>query len=183
MKQMTRVFLRFADALAMIGVTGAALFLAAIPVLVVSEISLRALFNNSIGVSWEYSTYFMALAFLLGAAYTLRTGGHIRVSVLPIKSHPLALSIIEFIASTIGSALCIFLAISLSELAWQAHVRGITSATPEQTPLFLPMTGVAIGAWILVIQMIARVLAVITGELVEKKAPDADDADFVVPTQ
>lgn len=175
MKRAASIFLRISEVAASVGAAGAALFLAAIPVLVVAEILARALLNRSLGVSWEYATYFMALVFLLGAAFTLRTGGHIRVSVLPIRANKTATAIVECVASAMGAALAVFLAMALSELAWQAFIRDITSATPAQTPLFLPMAGAAIGAWLLALQMAARIVAVLTGAPVEHKAPDADE--------
>jgi len=181
MKRAANLFLRFSDFVSLLGVAGAAAFLAAIPVFVVLEVLSRALLGRSIGVSWEYSTYFMALMLLLGAAYTLRTGGHIRVSILPIKRNKTAVAIVECLSSAIGAALSVFLAVALSELAWEAFTRGITSATPAQTPLFLPMAGVAIGAWLLALQMIARIVAVLTGAPVEQNAPDADTATPAKP--
>ena len=169
-----RACLRFSDILASLGAGVAAIFLSSIPILVVAEILARALFGRTVGISWEYSTYFMALVFLFGAAYTLRTGGHIRISVLPLRTRPLAASAVELIASVIGAAISIFLAAALTDLSWQAYSREITSATPEQTPLVYPMTGAAIGAWLLSLQMFARIIAVFTGAQVEHDPPDAD---------
>ncbi len=182
MTGLSRALLRCSDALAFLGAGAASIFLACIPILIVTEILARSVFGTTVGVSWEYSTYLMALVFLFGAAYTLRSGGHIRVSVLPLKTRPRAESIIELIASSIGLIVAVFLAAALTDLAWQAYSRDITSATPEQTPLFIPMTGAAIGAWFLAFQMFTRAIAVLTGTPVELKAPDADEESQEGPT-
>lgn len=170
---MTRIFLRIADAAALAGAALAALFLALICLLLFSEIATRLLFGTTLGDSWEFAAYFMSLCFLLGSAYTLRTGGHVRVSLLrsPDKGRD---AIIEFVASTLGLALAVFVALALTGLAWQSYARGITSATPAQVPLFLPRAGWALGAWLLVIQLLARLAAIVSGEPVEKPAPEAE---------
>ena len=59
-------------------------------VMILSEIAARSLFNISISFAWEYSAYAMGVAMFGGAAFTLRTGGHIRVSLLGSRLPPAA---------------------------------------------------------------------------------------------
>ena len=47
-------------------------------------------------------------------------------------------------------------------------------ATPARVPLALPRAGWALGAWLLALQLIARLVAIVTGEPIEKPAPDID---------
>lgn len=170
---MMRRFIRLADISALAGAILAAIFLFMICLLLFAEIATRLLAGGTLGESWEYAAYFMSLTFLLGAAYTLRTGGHVRVSLL--RSHDRRRdAVIEFMASVLGLGLAAFIALALTDLAWQSYVRGITSATPAQTPLFLPRAGWALGAWLLVVQLIARLLAILAGEPIETPAPDAE---------
>src|SRR3954447_18351694 len=62
--------------------------LIALTLLMLSEITVRALSNffpwvpADIPVAWEYSSYLMAACFTFGAAMTLRAGGHIRVTLV-----------------------------------------------------------------------------------------------------
>ena len=183
MKRLVNAFLRFSDAAAFAGAAGAALFLSAIPILIIAEIFTRAVLNRSLGASWEYATYFMALVFLLGASFTLRTGGHIRVSVLPLGANKSAAAAVELISSSIGATIAFFLAMALSDLAWQSFSRDVTSATPAQTPLFLPMAGTAIGAWLLALQMAARIVAVLADMPVDREPPDANEIGTHEPTR
>ncbi len=182
-RRLIGVFLRFTDAAAIAGAAGAAVSLGAIPILVLAEIFTRTTLGLSLGVSWEYATYFMSLVFLLGAAFTLRTGGHIRVSVLPLGANKSAAVTVEFISSSVGATMAVFLAMALSDLAWHSFIRGVVSATPAQTPLFLPMAGAAIGAWLLALQMAARVVSVLARVPVESEAPDADKMSIHEPPQ
>ena len=168
-----RAFLRLADLFALAGAALAALSLAAICLLLFAEIATRLLFGATLGDSWEFAAYFMSLTFLLGAAYTLRTGGHVRVSLLR-SADKRRDAAIEFVASALGLALAIFMASALTELAWQSFARDVTSATPAQVPLFLPRTGWALGAWLLAFQLIARLVAIVLGEPIERPSPDVE---------
>jgi len=169
----TRAFLRGVDMASLAGAALAAVFLALICLLLFAEIATRLLFGATLGNSWEFAAYFMSLIFLLGAAYTLRTGGHVRVSILR-SADKRRDAAIEFMASSLGLALAIFLALALTDLFWESFLRGITSATPARVPLALPRAGWALGAWLLALQLLARLVAIVTGEAIEKPAPDAD---------
>lgn len=170
---MTRAFLRGVDMMSLAGAAFAAVFLALICLLLFAEIATRLLFGTTLGNSWEFAAYFMSLTFLLGAAYTLRTGGHVRVSILRSVDKRRD-AVIEFMASSVGLALAAFLALALTDLFWESFLRGITSATPARVPLALPRAGWALGAWLLALQLLARLVAIVTGEAIEKPAPDAD---------
>ncbi len=174
MRQIAKLFLRFADAAARAAAAAAALSLGSIPVLIGVEIFARAVLGNSLGITWEYATYLMTLTFILGAAFTLRTGGHIRVSILSFRERSFLASLVEFVASGLGVIVVLFIALALSDFAWGTYVTGAVSATPAQTPLFIPRMGIAAGAWLLVLQMIARVVALSIGAPIEHPAPGAD---------
>ena len=170
---MTRVFLRVVDAATLAGAALAAVFLALICLLLFAEIATRLLFGATLGETWEFAAYFMSLTFLLGAAYTLRTGGHVRVSLLR-SADTRRDAAFEFIASALGLALAVFLALALTDLFWQTYLRGVTSATPAGVPLALPRGGLVLGAWLLVLQLVARIVAVLAHEDIERPAPDAE---------
>lgn len=137
MKRAASAFLRFADLAANAGVVVAAVSLGLIALLLFAEILTRLVSGGTLGDTWEFATYFMALTFLLGAAYTLRTGGHVRVSLLHF-TNPKRDAVVEGAACVFGLALSIFIAYALTDLAWQSYVRGIRSPTPSQLPLYLP---------------------------------------------
>tara|TARA_R110000868_G_scaffold71337_12_gene209050 strand:- start:52 stop:600 length:549 start_codon:yes stop_codon:yes gene_type:complete len=174
MKRIAETFLYFVDAAAIMGASVAALSLGAIPVLVGIEVLARIALGSSLGITWEYATYLMTLTFVLGAAFTLRTGGHIRVSVLPLGTRTILSTLFELLSSALALAVVLFIAFALSDLAWQTFVMGTVSATPAQTPLFIPRTAIALGAWLLALQFLARIVAMCIGAPVERPAPGAD---------
>lgn len=146
----------------------AAAFLVALTLLMAGEIAVRALSNvfpavpATIPVAWEYSAWLMGNAFMFGAANTLRTGGHIRVGILPQALPPAALRVLEVLATAVALYACVFLARSLAEFAWDAFRRGQTSAATG-SPMWPAKAGVALGAAVLALQMAARLVRALAG--------------------
>jgi TRAP-type C4-dicarboxylate transport system permease small subunit len=146
----------------------AAACLAALTLLIAAEIVLRSASNlipglpGTIPVAWEYSAYLMGNAFLLGAASTLRAGGHIRVGILLAALGPRGTRVLEGVATAVGLAACAFLAWSLGAFALDALARGQTSIA-SATPTWVPKAGLALGAAILTLQMAARLARVLAG--------------------
>ncbi|MEM6743522.1 MAG: TRAP transporter small permease [Pseudomonadota bacterium] len=163
--------LRILGAVDAVGVAAgwaAAACLACLTLLMVGEIGTRALSRvvpavpATIPIAWEYSSYLMGAAFMFGAATTLRTGGHIRVGILPQALPPQALRTLEILATAIGVYACGFLALSLGEFAFDAWARGQTSIA-SASPMWPPKAAIALGAVVLALQMAARLARVLAG--------------------
>jgi TRAP-type C4-dicarboxylate transport system permease small subunit len=141
----------------------AAFLLAAIAVLMLTEIFMRSFVGVSLSFSWEYSAYFMATVFFLGAGYTLRAGGHVRVSVLfewMPQSFGRALDVLATVAGLMISG---YAALAVCKLSLLSFERGTTSFTPTRTLLWVPQSLVALGLVILAAQFVARLLRLATG--------------------
>ncbi|MEC7515579.1 MAG: TRAP transporter small permease subunit, partial [Pseudomonadota bacterium] len=78
---MARIF-NFIDGLARLSAYLAAGLIVGIAALILAEIFSRAVLNLSLSFAWEYAAYFMGAAVFLAAVFTLRSGGHVRVSLL-----------------------------------------------------------------------------------------------------
>ena len=89
-----------------------------IAVVIISEIIARSVFNYSFSFAWEYSAYAMGIAMFCGAAFTLRTGGHIRVSLLQSVLPDNAIYGVDIVCTVLGVCISGILAYSLSMLAW-----------------------------------------------------------------
>jgi TRAP-type C4-dicarboxylate transport system permease small subunit len=177
---MIRGFLRFADAASMAGAVLGAVCLALICVLLFAEVAVRSLFGDTLGDSWEFAAYLMSLTFMLGAAHTLRTGSHVRVNVL--QSHDSRRNAVtEVLASSLGLAITAYIAFALTDLAWQSYIRGVSSATSARVPLAFPRAGLALGAWLLVVQLAARIAAVLSGEDIERPASEPEPEPELLP--
>ena len=124
-----RTLLAFIDGTARIGAYAAAIMIFAIASLIVAEVICRALLNISLSFAWEFSAYCMAGAVFCGAAYTLRTGGHVQVRLLSSAVSPRFQHWMEVLATAVGVVAAGFLAHALVTFAWLSFQRGAVSPT------------------------------------------------------
>lgn len=158
-----RHFIKLAGVLSSFACAFAAAALVGIVLLVIAEIVSRSVFNSSILFAVEWATYMQAALILCGAGYTLRTGGHIRVSLsfelLPAK----VTRAIDFVATAIALGISGVLAYAMADLAIDALIDQTMSAWPSQTPLFIPQVVVAVGALAFFTELLARLLSLLAG--------------------
>jgi TRAP-type mannitol/chloroaromatic compound transport system permease small subunit len=162
-------FLRLADRLSLAAAYLAAACLAALIALLLAEIALglasrlfRGLPGN-IPIAWEYSAYLMGASFLLGSALTLRVGMQVRVELLLRAGKGRFERILELVCNLIGVLITAFLAITLARFTLQSYLSGQVS-TDSLTPLWIPQAVLTLGAMVLAVQMIARLLAWLTNQ-------------------
>lgn len=142
--------------------------LVALTLLMLAEITVRALSNffpwvpADIPVAWEYSSYLMAACFTFGAAMTLRAGGHIRVTLVLGKLSGPARRWMEVCASLIATMFTGFLAIAMVRFSWAAFERGQTSIS-SGTLLWIPEAVIAFGMVLLALQFFARFIQALLG--------------------
>lgn len=138
-----------------------------IAALVLSEIVFRNFFHISLTFAWDFSAYMMAGAIFCGAAFTLRTGGHVRVSLLTHNVPPAVAFVIDFVATVFATAVSVYAAYALVLFAWSSFVTGRTSSTIDATPLVYPQGMIAFGAVLLALQFVARLV-----RLIKREAPE-----------
>ena len=135
--------------------------LVALTLLMLAEITVRALSNfvswvpADIPVAWEYSSYLMAACFTFGAAMTLRAGGHIRVTLVLGRLQASARRLVEIAASLVATAFVGFLAIAMVRFSWTAFSAGQRSISSD-TLLWIPEAVVGFGMVLLALQFLAR---------------------------
>ena len=172
---MLRKFTQLVDAMGYAAAVVSAVLTLSIVVMILGEIAARSLFNISISFAWEYSAYAMGVAMFGGAAFTLRTGGHIRVSLLAGRLPPPAAHWLDVVCTFLGAGLAGYIAIAVGQLAWRSFEAGSTSPTVSATPLAIPQTAIAIGAMLLGLQFLARALRLFWDE-----PPEDDSMSFKV---
>jgi len=148
----------------------AAVFVFGIAVLIVAEIVSRSFLGISLSFAWEFSAYFFATSVFCGAAYTMHTGGHVRVALFrgfldERKNH-----IMDLAATAVGAVVAFFLSYSLILFAWRSFVRGSVSPTVEETPLVIPQAAIAFGATLFALQVLARLIRLVRNEPPEDEA-------------
>lgn len=136
----------------------AALFMAAIACLMLSEIFARFIFNRSLGVTWELATYAMAAVISLAAADTLRNAGHVRVALL-LETLPKRFArLIDILATILGLLIIGFLLTAFADFVWNMFQRGTRSFEPSRIFLWIPQSLALLGIAMLFVQLFARLL-------------------------
>jgi TRAP-type C4-dicarboxylate transport system permease small subunit len=136
--------------------------------LMLAEITVRALSNvfpwvpADIPVAWEYSSYLMAACFTFGAAMTLRAGGHIRVTLVLARVSPATRRAMEVVLAGLGTFFCGFLAWSMAYFTWRSFDTGQTSVS-SGTLVWIPQAFVTFGIVLLTVQFVARFLQALLG--------------------
>jgi TRAP-type C4-dicarboxylate transport system permease small subunit len=124
---------------------------------------LEIVIRNTAGISltfvWEYAAYMHIAAIFLGAAYTLRTGGHIQVTLLAT----VAPRIFSYLSATVALVISAYLSMALIQLCYNWGSTGRTSGTVDNLPLVYPMIFVAFGASMLTLQLALRLIHLIVG--------------------
>ncbi|PTW60213.1 TRAP-type C4-dicarboxylate transport system permease small subunit [Breoghania corrubedonensis] len=157
------IFLSLVDRLsrALAFLSGAVIF--GIALLVASEIFLRNIVGVSLSFVWEVSVYLHMCAIFLGAAWTLRTGGHIRVTLLRAVMPRL----FEWFATLIGLVISAYVTNALTLLAWGYYATGRTSGSTTDVPLVYPAAFIAFGSLLLTVQIALRLVHLAMGRPVE----------------
>jgi TRAP-type C4-dicarboxylate transport system permease small subunit len=134
-----------------------------IAVMQIVEIVSRNVLNYSLPFVWEYGAYLHAGAVFMAAAYTLRTGGHVRVAMLIGRAPKL----FEIIATSLALLISILLTYSMVRFAIGFGVAGRTSSTINQVPLVWPTSFMALGATLLTLQLSLRLVLAAIGEVMD----------------
>lgn len=138
-------------------ISGAALM--AIALMQIGEIILRNFFGISLPFVWEYAAYFHAGAVFLAAAFTLRTGGQIQVTILREVSPVL----FRFLSTLVGLLISAFLTYALVKMAMGYAATGRSSGTINDLPLVYPAAFIAFGAAMLTLQLVLRFIHLLMG--------------------
>lgn len=161
---MIAAFLRHIDRLAIWAAALAAACLLLMAILMMGEVIARSVFSKSLVFSWEFSGYLMGATFLFGAAYTLRSDGHVRVSLLAEHVPRGVARGLDYFSTLVGIVVTAYILYALCDLTYSSFKRDIVSFTPTQTPLIIPQGVLAAGALLLFLQMFARFIRLVRAE-------------------
>ena len=134
-----------------------------IAVMQIVEIASRNVLNYSLPFVWEYGAYMHAGAVFMAAAYSLRTGGHVRVAMLVGRAPKL----FEIVSTSLALLISILLTYAMVRFAIGFGAAGRTSSTINEVPLVLPTSFMALGATLLTLQLSLRLILVAIGEAAE----------------
>jgi len=137
---------------------GSAVILALLTILILVEIGLWNTLKVTTLVADEYSAYGLAAIIFLGAGYTLKEKGHIRITLVLNLLPKRAAALVTALASS-GTLFFIgYLTWQLYRMTASAHRYGSTSGTLTATPIWIPQAIVVVGAGFFALQMLAEAL-------------------------
>lgn len=164
---------RAADAVSLLGAWIAGACIALLTLLILLDITLAFLSRqfpsipSSTGIGWEYSAYLMGAAFLFGSGLTLRTGLQLRVGLAMSSGKAWLTRTLELFSAALGSAVTVTLTVWLARFTYRTWTYGEVSQD-SFTPLWIPQLVLTIGAAVLALQMVARLVTCIYGHPVNR---------------
>lgn len=131
--------------------------LALIALVVFLEVIARAM-QSPTEWSLELTTYALVWCGFAGAAYTLKRGRHVRVDVLLTRLPPRALWWVELFCDAASLTFCVIVAVYGAVFVHVSYVTDAVSVSPIRVPMYLPQLAVPVGAGLLGLQYVVRIL-------------------------
>jgi len=135
-----------------------ALYAAAIFIVVLLAMVVAGVVGRLVGFhlrgSDAYAGYSMAAAAFLALAHTLKKGEHIRVTLLLQRFSERTTFAFEVGCYVVGLFFCGALAFYSVRLSWQSLVFNDISHSMDETPLWIPQIGMAVGTFIFFIAVV-----------------------------
>lgn len=176
----------------------AAAFIAMICLLVVLQVVLNlidrvstVLTGTAVGLTIpsyaDFTGFFLASASFLALAYTLREGGHIRVTLV-ISHLPAGIrKILEIWCVGVAAIITVYFTWYTARLTWESYSYNDLSAGMIAVPIWIPQCGMLFGLLVLSIALIDELITVISGGVpsYEDKGEKllADDSDSDQPAE
>lgn len=151
------------DRLYRLGGALAAFFMVMIAVLTLVQIGGRLL-HIQVRDAGVFAGFAMAASSFLALAYTLRTGGHIRVSLLVSRLRGRARRIMEAWCLVVATVSIGFFAWFTVQMTWQSYQFNDLSTGMIGVPLWIPQLGMVLGILLLEIAFIEECVRFLKGK-------------------
>lgn len=152
----------------------AAFFILAITLLVFAQVGLNladkisaAIAGKGVGLTIpsyaDFTGFFLAASTFLGLAYTLREGGHIRVTLVTGRLPEGLQRMTDMAVTAIALAMTSFATWYMVKLVLESHEFGDKSSGMVSVPLWIPQVPVALGLAILSVALADELIALLRG--------------------
>lgn len=122
------------------------------------EVVCRYFLNAPTDWSNELNQYLLRGMSMLGGGYCLLQDQHVRVDVVYMRLSVRRRAVVELCSWWLLILFCLVMAIWGGELSWEALVKDKRSMSILETPLFPSMVMVPLGAFLVLMQGVARIL-------------------------
>lgn len=158
---------RFTEALAAL----AAILLFAIGAMLTYEVVARYFFTAPTIWAEELSRLAMIWGVFLGSAALLRSGEHIRITVLTDRLPSALQGVADVTAYIFVAVVSAFVAWHGFEIAWNSWERGRTVGSMLDLPSWVSQAAIPVGFALLFVQALALAVAAAHGSLVRRDGP------------
>ena len=164
------------DRLSRLAETVAVLLIFGYCALMLTEVVARAQ-ARSFSFTWEYSQYAMAAIFALAAGPAMRTGVHVRISLVSEKLPPRLAKWLDMLAMIAALAIVALIVGAMWTKAMTSFDRNILATSVSKTPLWIPQAFVLWGFAQLWLDLLARLIRRVADQQFEWRDADAEVAD------
>lgn len=144
--------------------------------LMLTEVVARAQ-AQSFSFTWEFSQYAMAALFALASGPAIRTGVHVRITLLGEVLPPRARTALDLLANAIALLIVALIVWAMWTKAATSFDRNILATSVTKTPLWIPQAVVVWGMAQLWCDLLARLIRRARGETYEWRDADAEPSD------
>lgn len=144
--------------------------------LMLAEVVARAQ-AQSFSFTWEFSQYAMAAIFALAAGPAIRTGVHVRITLLAELIPPPLQKALDLLANLVALIIVTLIVLALWTKTFTSYERGILATSVTKSPLWVPQAIVLWGMAQLWLDLAARLLRRLTDQPCELRTVDAEPSD------
>ena len=137
----------------------AGLLILLVSFMVAYEVFMRGFFNAPTEWSIELSIYLVMASGFLGLAPALAGNNHISVDLVTSKLSPKLNQILRTVTALIGLIFCLILTIAGADMVLTSYEINSLSTSTLRIPLFIPQSAIPIGAGLIVLEFLRRLLA------------------------
>jgi TRAP-type C4-dicarboxylate transport system permease small subunit len=144
----------------------------------------RKFVGRSTAVTDEMGGYALAFGSMWALAWTLRSGGHVRIDVVLPKLPPLLRNVLDYLAMAVMIVFAAVVATYAWTLAWESFDTDARAMSFLRTPLWAPQGLLALGLTLLAVEAAVILLAGVTDSLERRRLvelPVGHEPEVVVP--
>lgn len=126
-------------------------------VIVFCEVVSRYIFNNALMIGDEFSAYLLVFCTFLGLAYTMKRGGHIRVTALIVRLRPSTASRLRLVTLVLLFVFVSIYCVECYKLVLYSYQLNLRSETWLRTPQWVIQVVMPLGFTAFILELLVQI--------------------------